>query len=213
MKTEAKALIIVDVQEDFLPGGALAVPGGEEIVPLINSISGGFDRVVATQDWHPPGHVSFASASGKKPYSRVRDNGRERYRWPDHCVQGSPGAELSRDLDTRPVDLILRKGTDPALDSYSAFLEEDRKTDTGLRHFLKGLGLKEVYVCGLALDYCVLATALDAAALGFRSHVIQAACRAVDKPRGSAADALEELRAAGVKILGGEPALRRRRAR
>lgn len=210
MKTEAKALIIVDVQNDFLPGGALAVPDGAEIIPLINSISGGFDRVIATQDWHPPGHVSFASAHGGEPYSKIKENGRERDLWPDHCVQGTPGAALGRDLDTRPVDLVLRKGASLSLDSYSAFLEEDRKTGTGLQHYLKGLGLKDVYVCGLALDYCVLATALDAAALGFRAHVIQAACRAVDKPPGSAAKALEALRAGGVKIMGGEAALPRR---
>jgi nicotinamidase/pyrazinamidase len=207
MRTEAKVLVIVDVQNDFLPGGALAVPGGEEVIPLINSFSGGFDKVVATQDWHPPGHVSFASARGAEPYTSVKEGGRERALWPDHCVQGTPGAELARDLDTRPVSLILRKGASRGLDSYSAFVEEDGKTETGLRHYLNGLGLREVYVCGLALDYCVLATALDAATLGFRAHVIQAACRAVGEPPGSAEKALETLRAGGVKILGGEPVL------
>jgi len=190
------ALIVVDVQNDFCPGGALAVPGGDEVIPPLNGILPGFARagglVVATQDWHPAGHVSFASAhpaSDTGPF------------WPDHCVQGSVGAALHANLDTRPIRYIIRKGFRPDLDSYSAFFENDRRTTTGLAALLRGLGIETVYIAGLATDYCVLYTALDAVALTFRTAVIMDAVRGVNTPAGSVDQALRRLGDAGVTAV------------
>lgn len=196
-----KALIIADVQNDFLPGGALAVAGGDTIIPLINSISGSFGKVIAVQDWHPAGHVSFASAHGAKPYDIIKAGGAAQALWPDHCLQGSRGAELAAALDLKPVSLILRTGSDPLVDSYSAFLENDRKTATGLEHYLKGLGIFDVYLCGLATDYCVLNSALDAAAAGFTTHVIRNAACGLNVPPGSVDEAFRLMKAKGVKVM------------
>ena len=197
-----RALLLIDVQNDFCPGGSLAVDRGDEIVPVINRISPAFTRVVATQDWHPPTHVSFASNhAGRKPLESVDVGGAPQVLWPDHCVQGSRGAELHPGLDTRGVGLILRKGARPSLDSYSAFFENDRTTSTGLSHWLRGLGVGEVFLCGLATDYCVFASAMDARGLGFAVTLVQDACRGVDFPAGSVRRALTDMQTAGVRVI------------
>lgn len=197
-----KALIIVDIQNDFLPGGALAVPGGEEIIPLVNRLQDKFDLVVATQDWHPAGHGSFASSHpGKKTGEVIMLNGMEQILWPDHCVQGTHGAEFAGGLDVSRIAGIIRKGTDPGIDSYSGFFDNGRKKDTGLHEFLKSNGVDTVYIAGLATDYCVKYTALDAAALGYGTFVIAGATRAVNLKSGDYDRALEEMKAAGMKIV------------
>jgi len=196
------ALIVVDVQNDFCPGGSLAVEEGDDVVPVINSILGLFPRVVATQDWHPADHVSFASSHpGRKVLDLVNADGIDQVLWPDHCIQGTLGAELHPRLAVGPIGLLLRKGRRRELDSYSAFFENDHRSDTGLRHYLTGLGVPDLYVCGLATDYCVRATVLDARRLGFPVTVVTDACRGVDLPRGSVVEALREMEAAGARIL------------
>ena len=195
------ALLIVDVQNDFCPGGRLAVESGDEVVTVINRILPGFARVIATQDWHPPDHVSFASSHpGRRPLEVVDAGGIEQVLWPDHCVRASNGAELHPRLETGQIGLILRKGMNRELDSYSAFFENDHRTDTGLRHYLKGLRLRELFICGLATDYCVCASALDAVRLGLRVTLIADACRGVDSPEGSVAKALAAMQKAGVRM-------------
>lgn len=175
-----KALIVVDLQNDFVPGGSLAVPRGHEIIPLVNRLQEKFDLVVATQDWHPKNHLSFASNHpGKNVYDTVMLGGVEQVLWPDHCVQGEKGAMLVRGFDDRRVEAIFRKGTDPEIDSYSAFFDNGRKKSTGLGDYLKGRGIKQVYVCGLAAEFCVLYTALDAKELGFETFYIEDATRAL----------------------------------
>lgn len=197
-----RTLLIVDVQNDFCPGGSLAVERGDEVVPVINRISPSFPRIVATQDWHPRTHMSFASNHpGRKPLEAIEVSGALQVLWPDHCVQGTPGAELHPLLDVRGIGLVLRKGMRPELDSYSAFFENDRKTSTGLGHYLLGLGIREIFLCGLATDYCVLASALDARALGFRVTLVRDACRGVDFPAGSVERALVEMEKAGVRMV------------
>jgi nicotinamidase/pyrazinamidase len=196
-------LLVVDVQLDFCPGGNLPVPGGDEVVPVINRLSRKFQRVVATQDWHPAGHVSFASSHpGHKPFDTIRRGGVEQILWPSHCVPGTQGAEFHPDLDTLGFDLIVRKGKDPNLDSYSAFFENDHKTPTGLHYYLEGLNVESVYLTGLALDVCVHYSAMDALKLGFRTIVVQDACRGIDSPPGSLDARLEQMRQAGARILG-----------
>ncbi|HUJ86465.1 MAG TPA: bifunctional nicotinamidase/pyrazinamidase [Burkholderiales bacterium] len=191
-------LILVDVQNDFMPGGALAVPSGDEIVPVVNRVARNFDWIVATQDWHPAGHASFASAHpGKKAFETVRLAYGEQVLWPDHCVQGTHGAAFHRDLALEGAQLIVRKGYRREIDSYSAFVEADRKTSTGLAGWLRELGIRRLWFCGLATDFCVLWSALDARAAGFEATVIEDACRAIDLD-GSLAAAWEQLRAAGV---------------
>ena len=198
-----RALLAIDVQNDFCPGGSLAVPEGERVVPVINSIAPRFARVVATQDWHPRGHVSFASSHpGGRPFGVVDLPGSGRQTlWPEHCLAGSRGAELHPELDTAPLSLILRKGARRELDSYSAFFENDRKTPTGLAFYLRGLEVGEVYLAGLATDVCVFYTAMDALGLGFAVRLVQDACRGLDVPAGSLGDRLQELRRSGVRIL------------
>lgn len=177
----SSALIVIDVQNDFCPGGALAVPEGDQIVEGINALMDDFDTVVLTQDWHPEGHSSFASShDGKAPYEVVDMPYGPQVLWPDHCVQGSAGAELHSDLDVTRANIIIRKGTNPAIDSYSAFFENDQTTPTGLDGYLKALGVTEVTMVGLATDFCVQFSALDAARLGFKVHVREDLCRAID---------------------------------
>ena len=197
-----KALIIVDIQNDFLPGGALAVNEGDQIIPLVNSIQNQFDLIVATQDWHPANHGSFAANHQEKSPGEVIDlYGLTQVLWPVHCVQNSPGAEFASDLDMKQVAKIFPKGTDPDIDSYSGFFDNGRKKKTGLGDFLQSEGVTHVYVVGLATDYCVKYTALDAASLGFQTTVIKDACRGVNLQRNDTEDALSEMAAKGIKII------------
>ena len=196
---ESAALIVADVQYSFLPGGSLAVPGGDEIVPIINRVAKRFANVILTQDWHPPEHHSFASShAGAQPFEAIGLHYGDQILWPDHCVQGSEGAEFHRDLDIPHAQLVLRKGYHKSVDSYSAFIEADGKTRTGLASYLRERGIASVYVCGLATDFCVAWTALDARKLGFAATVIDDACRAIDT-RGSLASAWERMESAGVR--------------
>jgi nicotinamidase/pyrazinamidase len=196
----ASVLIVVDVQNDFCPGGELAVPKGDEIVPLVNRLIDAFDHVVLTQDWHPRGHSSFASShKGQAPFSSVRMPYGDQTLWPDHCVQGTPGAEFHSGLVWSKAELIIRKGFRTAIDSYSAFYENDRTTPTGLGGYLKERGLQKLVIVGLATDYCVAYSALDATRLGFEVAVVLDACRAIDL-NGSLAWAQDEMRKAGVTL-------------
>ena len=174
-------LIVVDVQNDFLPGGALAVPDGDAVIAPINALGRIFRHVVLTQDWHPSGHISFASSHrGQKPFASIPLPYGEQVLWPDHCVQGMAGAALAEALVLPQAELVVRKGFHPSIDSYSAFLEADHRTPTGLGGYLKERGFRRVFVCGLATDYCVGWTAIDAKAGGFETTVIADACRAID---------------------------------
>jgi nicotinamidase/pyrazinamidase len=193
-------LLIVDVQNDFCPGGALAVPQGDEIVPLVNRIAAGFAHVVLTQDWHPPGHSSFASAHpGKHPFGTIELPYGTQVLWPDHCVQGTAGAEFHPALDVPHAELVLRKGFVPAIDSYSAFRENDRKTPTGLASYLRERGLIRITTVGIATDYCVLYSALDAREAGFEVTVETHACRGLDV-EGSLGRAMAAMKDAGVEL-------------
>jgi nicotinamidase/pyrazinamidase len=199
MPRATDCLIVVDVQNDFCPGGALEVKHGDEIVPLVNQLARKFENVVVTQDWHTPGHVSFASShAGKKPFDTKRLRYGEQVLWPDHCVQGTRGAELHEALDVPHAQLVIRKGFHPKVDSYSGFLEADRKTKTGLDGYLRSRGVKRVYCVGLATDFCVAWTALDARRFRFDAVVIEDACRAIDNA-GSLAAAQKAMTKAGVK--------------
>ena len=194
-------LIVVDVQNGFMPGGGLPVPRGDEVVPVINALAKQFANVVLTQDWHPAGHASFASSHvGKNPYDVIKLAYGDQVLWPDHCVQGTVDAALHQDLDIPHAQLIIRKGFHFGVDSYSAFQEADRTSSTGLAAYLKARNLSEVHVCGLATDFCVAWTALDARAAGFDVTVHEAACRAIDL-NGSLAAAWAQMRDAGVKRL------------
>ena len=175
------AFLVIDVQNDFCPGGALAVPGGDEVIPPILAVAPNFDHIVLTQDWHPPGHVSFASAHpGCKPLETLALKHGRQHLWPDHCVQGTHGAELHPELRLQQTELVLRKGFRPSVDSYSAFFENDRTTPTGLGGYLRERGLRRVFLAGLAYDFCVGYSALDARQLGFEAVVLRDACRAID---------------------------------
>ncbi len=197
----ASALIVIDVQNDFCPGGALAVPEGDQIVPGINALMDDFDTVVLTQDWHPAGHSSFASShEGKAPYELIDMPYGPQVLWPDHCVQGSAGSDLHAALNVTRANVIVRKGTNPAIDSYSAFFENDQKTPTGLEGYLKTLGVTEITMVGLATDFCVQFSALDAARLGFRVTVREDLCRAIDLD-GSLAAAQNAMDAAGISRI------------
>ena len=195
------ALIVVDVQNGFCDGGNLAVAGGAQVVPLINRIAPAFANIVITQDWHPTGHASFASAhTGKAPFETAEMFYGTQVLWPDHCVQDTRDAALHVDLHLPTAQLIIRKGFHAGIDSYSAFLEADRKTQTGLEAYLKQRGIRRVYVVGLATDFCVAWTALDARATGFETSVIEDACRAIDM-NGSLAAAWSQMQAQGVVRL------------
>ncbi|MCQ3029836.1 bifunctional nicotinamidase/pyrazinamidase [Pseudomonas syringae] len=191
-------LLVIDMQYDFMPGGALAVAEGDVLVPLINRLGEQFQGVVITQDWHPAGHISFASShSSRLPFEITTLPYGPQTLWPDHCIQDSHGAQLHADLDLPHAQLILRKGCTPHIDSYSAFLEADRVTPTGLASYLKERGVQNVFVVGLALDFCVAWSALDARAAGFTTLVVADACRAIDM-NGSLGKAWQDMAAAGV---------------
>jgi len=197
----ASALIVVDVQNCFVDGGTLPVKGGAEVVPVINKLAPAFANIVVTQDWHTPGHASFASAhAGKKPFEMVDMPYGKQVLWPDHCVQGSDDAALLKDLKLPTAELIIRKGFHKDVDSYSAFEEADRKTGTGLAGYLKERGIATVFVTGLATDFCVAWTALDARKQGFTTYVIEDATRGIDL-NGSLAAAWKDMTAAGVKRI------------
>ena len=198
---DSDALLVIDVQNCFVPGGSLAVKGGDEIVPLINRLAKSFHNVVLTQDWHTADHVSFASQhQGKKPFETIQLGYGVQVLWPDHCVQGTEGAAIVSGIDISHAQLMIRKGFHRDVDSYSAFLEADRKTQTGLAGYLKGRGIKRVFVCGLATDYCVAWSALDARKFGFQADVIEDACRGIDL-NGSIAKAWADMTKAGVKRI------------
>lgn len=199
--TQHEALIVVDVQNDFCEGGALAVPQGSEVVEPINAMMPDFATVVFSQDWHPGGHLSFASSHpGKAPYEMVTLPYGEQVLWPDHCVQGAHGAEFHPRLQQDTAHLILRKGFRPKIDSYSAFFENDRETSTGLDGYLRSRGVTAITLVGLALDFCVAYSAIDGARLGYDTRVITQACRAIDL-NGSLAQANHNMTKAGVEIL------------
>jgi nicotinamidase/pyrazinamidase len=196
-----RALILVDLQNDFLPGGALAVPGGDEVIPLANALQPRFDLVAATKDWHPPDHVSFAATHpNHKPGDVVMLREGPQVLWPVHCVQESYGARLAPSLDRQRIDREAPKGSDSRFDSYSGFFDVARRS-TGLAEYLQRQGVDEVYVLGLATDYCVKATAIDAAALGFKTWLIEDACRGVNLRPDDSQRAVEAMRAAGVNVI------------
>jgi nicotinamidase/pyrazinamidase len=199
MKDADEMLLVIDVQNDFMPGGALAVAHGDEVVPVINRLARGFSHVVLTQDWHPAAHISFAANhAGRSPFEMLTLPYGEQVLWPTHCVQDTPGAALHRDLDIGHARAVIRKGHHAGVDSYSAFLEADRKTPTGLAGYLREVGVKRVWCCGLATDYCVAWSALDARTAGFEVALIEDASRAIDL-NGSLEAAWRDLHAADVK--------------
>jgi nicotinamidase/pyrazinamidase len=196
------ALILVDLQNDFCEGGALAVPEGAAAVKVANAVSPRFDLVVATQDFHPAGHLSFASNHpDRRPYEHVDLDGLDQVLWPDHCVEHTSGAAFHPELDVGRVARVFPKGTDPRVDSYSGFFDNGRRKATGLSDYLRERGVTDVYVLGLATDYCVKWTALDAAALGFRVHLIEDGCRGVGLSADHIPGAIAEMRAAGVTVI------------
>lgn len=200
MRNADEALIVIDVQNDFCPDGALAVSEGDQIVPLINAMLPDFSVKVFTQDWHPAGHSSFATShDGKAPFELTQMPYGPQVLWPDHCVQGTDGAAFHKDLLTDPADMIIRKGFRPQIDSYSAFFENDQTTPTGLEGYLRTRGVTKLTLVGLATDFCVAYSAIDGAKLGFDVTVLESACRAIDLD-GSLATARDNMRAAGVKL-------------
>jgi nicotinamidase/pyrazinamidase len=206
--TPQSVLLVIDVQNDFCPGGALAVAGGDQVIAPILKIAPRFQHIVLTQDWHPADHTSFASSHpGKQPYETIEMPYGPQTLWPDHCVQQTPGAEFHPDLHLPRAELILRKGFRPQIDSYSAFFENDHTTPTGLAGYLRERGLTRVFLCGLAYDYCVGYSALDARRLGFEAVILQDACRAIDL-NGSVAQIEAEFAAAGVELISSEELLR-----
>jgi len=199
--TERDLLIVTDPHRDFGPGGALAVPQGDEIMPLVNRLARNFAHVVVTQDWHPPGHMSFASAHpGRKPFETIEVDYGPQTLWPDHCVQGTAGAAFHPALDIPHAELVIRKGYHRLIDSYSAFRENDSKTPTGLTGYLHERGLERVTLCGLATDFCVYFSPIDARQAGFEAAIVLEASRAIDVD-GSLARALAAMREAGVSFL------------
>jgi len=194
-------LLAIDVQNDFCPGGALAVADGDAVVPVINRLAGAFDHVLLTQDWHPAGHTSFASShAGRQPFETIEVAYGAQTLWPDHCVQGSTGAAFHKNLEALRAELIIRKGYDPAIDSYSAFYENDRTTATGLTGYLRTRGFDRIFMAGLATDFCVAYSAIDAAREGFAVVVIEDACRAIDLD-GSLAAAKTRMAEAGARLV------------
>lgn len=197
-----RALLLVDIQNDFMPFGSLPVGRGDEVVDVANRLAKRFELVVATQDWHPVDHGSFASNHpGKVPGDMVTLGNVEQILWPDHCVQNAPGASFHSGLDVAPIDLVIRKGTDPGIDSYSAFFDNCHLKATGLEDELRARGVGEIVIAGLATDYCVLWTALDARRLGLAVVVVKDGCRAVERTPGDAENAFGEMRAAGCSVV------------
>lgn len=197
------ALIIVDIQRDFTPGGKLAVPLGDEIIPLVNALQDSFNLVVATQDWHPNNHKSFASSHpDKNPFEKIMLHGLSQVLWPDHCIQGSAGAKLHSDLNGNKIEAIFRKGMDPEIDSYSGFYDNGYKKSTGLAGYLRERKVQKVYVCGLAADYCVSYTAKDALKENFETYIIEDATRPID-PEGFE-KAKDEILSSGGQIIKSE---------
>lgn len=195
-----KTLIIIDPQNDFMPGGSLAVPNGDEIIPVINKLQEKFDLVIASQDWHPKGHASFASSHlGKKEFETIDLNGIEQVMWPEHCVQNTHGAEFHKDLKIEKIEAIFRKGTDPEIDSYSAFYDNQHLKSTGLSGYLKEKKADDLYFCGLAAEICVYFTAKDAIKEGFKATIVEDATRALDAANFEKAKA--ELKELGGKII------------
>jgi len=197
-----RALVLVDIQNDFVPGGALAVREGDRVAPVANELMRRFELVVATQDWHPPDHASFAANHpGKKVGEMIELGGLPQVLWPVHCVQGTPGAEFVAELDVSRVTQVFRKGTDPEIDSYSGFYDNGWRRATGMGDWLEERGVRELFVMGLATDYCVKFTALDGRRLGFEVSLVEEGCRGVELRAGDVAKALEEMRAAGVRVV------------
>ncbi len=202
IRPDQDALIVIDVQNDFCPGGALAVSDGDAVVPVINRLSQRFDHAVLTQDWHPAGHSSFATAHpGSAPFQTVMMPYGEQTLWPDHCVQGTSGAAFHPRLSTERAELVIRKGFRREIDSYSAFFENDRRTPTGLSGYLRDRGLQRLFLVGLATDYCVHYSAVDACRLGFETVVVESGCRAIDLA-GSLEAAWTAMKQAGVQRIG-----------
>jgi len=196
------ALIIVDLQNDFLPGGALAVPHGNEVIPLANELQQRFELVLATQDWHPPNHGSFAANHrGKKPGDRIMLDGIEQILWPVHCVQNTNGAEFAPSFDTSRIAHIFHKGIDPKIDSYSTFFDNAHRRETGLADYLKKRAINEIYLMGLALDYCVKYSTLDARQLGLNTYVIVDGCRGIELEAGDIERAIDEMKRVGAVLL------------
>jgi nicotinamidase/pyrazinamidase len=203
-----KALILVDIQNDFLPDGALAVPDGDHVIRVVNKLQSAFPLVVATQDWHPANHGSFAvNHAGRKPFDQITLNGLPQTLWPVHCVQGSKGAELAPGLERKKIAKVFQKGTDPAIDSYSGLFDNGHRKSTGLGEWLKTQGVTEVFVCGLATDYCVKFTALDAAQFGFKTQFIEDASRGVNLQPNDVKQAIDEMKRAGIKIMNSDELL------
>jgi nicotinamidase/pyrazinamidase len=196
----SSALIVVDVQNCFLPGGSLAVKEGDQVIPVINRIAKGFENVVMTQDWHTPHHMSFASAHGKKPFETIKVAYGDQVMWPDHCVQNTEDAEIAKGINIPQANLIIRKGFRKDVDGYSAFLEADKKTHSGLASYFKERGIDTVFIAGLATDFCVAWTAVDSRHAGFTTYVVEDACRAIDV-NGSLAKAWADMTEAGVKKI------------
>jgi nicotinamidase/pyrazinamidase len=200
-RDDRDVLIVVDVQNDFCPGGALAVPQGDEIVPAVNRVAAGFAHVILTQDWHPRGHASFASLHpGRHPFETIELPYGQQILWPDHCVQGTDGAAFHPGLDVPHAELVVRKGFRSAMDSYSAFRENDHRTLTGLAGYLRERGFERVTLCGLATDFCVLFSAIDGREAGFAVNVVTSACRGIDVD-GSLSRAMRSMDEAGVALL------------
>jgi nicotinamidase/pyrazinamidase len=197
-----RALILIDIQNDFLPGGALAVPDGDAVIPLANQLQSVFPLVIATQDWHPANHGSFAANhSGRNVFEQIDLNGLPQTLWPVHCVQNTPGAKLASNLKQECIAKIFQKGTDAGIDSYSGLFDNGHRKSTGLREWLKDKGVTQVFICGLATDYCVKFTALDAAKAGFKTHVVEDASRGVNLQPDDVKNALAEMKRAGVTII------------
>lgn len=196
-----KTLIIVDVQQDFLPGGSLGVPHGDEIVPVINELISSFDHILATKDWHPKGHISFASSHDKPVGALIQVYGSHQILWPDHCVQDTPDADFAKGLETGRIESVFKKGVDPKVDSYSAFFDHSKKRSTGLEAYLREHRLNRLYFVGLATDYCVLYSVLDALNLGFNVTVVRDACRAINLDPNDEEKSISAMKLAGAKIV------------
>lgn len=199
------ALLVVDIQNDFLPGGALSVPEGDQVIPVINRLMNlDFDLIVASKDWHPKDHGSFASSHDKEVGTHILLDGIDQILWPDHCVEDTFGAEFSHDLNKDVIEHVTHKGMDKMIDSYSAFFDNEHKKSTGLDGILKGEGIEKLYICGLATDYCVKYTVLDALKLGYETYVVRDACRGVNLSPDDSENALKEISKAGAVVVNSE---------